>query len=220
MRSTKSLFAVAVASMLAIAAFSAATASAGTVLCTKPVTNCAEADVLPAGSYVTTGTDHVHFVIEESEGAKFVDCGQNIMSAKTTAKVGTPLPATFAGYLNPSKCHGWEALSSTCTSASMNTPPVGLVAGTWGAGTIEIGSASQPLTVTLKCNYGIFGEYTCVYTAANAVKMAFNGSIGVISNAPMSTTSSGFCGAYAPLVLNVENLANTGKDFISNYTGP
>jgi hypothetical protein len=212
------MVATAAAALAVMAAMTAVPASAGTVLCKVPATNCTPENVQPAGSYFTTGYPYAGgFVIEEAggENGAYLSCDSNAMSAKTEMKNGNPLPGEFNGML--SKCHPWANPEATCGSSSMNHPPVTFEAGVYGEGTVRIGSSSQPLTVSAKCNLAGLGEISCTYTAKNTVVMSFNSYVATVSNASM-TSSGGLCGWSNPVLNVAGNQPNKGEEFISSAT--
>jgi hypothetical protein len=208
-----------IAAVMALGAAFAASASAGTVLCDAQANPCAPGDVEPAGSYFVTGkiNDYSAFVIKGS-GTTTLQCSFNLMSAKTTTKNGNPLPATFAGTLNPSSCKGFSQPAPNCASTSMNSPPTTLETTTENSGTMRIGSATQPLTISMQCNFpGLGGEYACTYAATGTVTMNVGEEAATIKAAPLTRVAGSSFACGTTRTLDVTNIMD-GTSYLSKAT--
>ncbi len=226
MKRVSILIAAAAAALAMTAAVGAGTASAGTVLCTKAVTTCAQSDIQPAGTYLMTGNngESSEYFVLRHEGEKQLECGFNLMMVETTLRNGNPQTGKFHGKLTASRCLVREQPTSTCTSATMNEPGTTVEATKNGGGVIKVGSASDPLSLTYTCKFpGAESSTTCVYQATGTVTMTqaeFGESVKV-SKAAFKKTSglTTYCGLESGWTLDVNNvLDNSTPDYIAKAT--
>ncbi len=159
--------ATAVFAMTAAVAAASASASTETVLCGKQVLFCPAVSVLPTGTQLVTavysgyeGSTNLQVVA----GSNWVTCTEAVMTARTTAKSGSPLPATGEDSLVAENCRANLArLNPACSSASMNNPPEA-IAVIKGGGVIRMGTAEQPLTLSFNCAAeNSIGPFRCTY---------------------------------------------------------
>jgi hypothetical protein len=193
------LVAVASAAM-AMAAMFAGSASAGTVLCDQPKFPCPQSEIEPAGSTFYAGNlGVVSFEVENS-----LKCTSNVLTPKSTSRIGNPLPAQFSGSVDPSSCWAPIAVKEAgmCTSVTMNSPPTNIKSTGAESAVVEIGSSAQPLTVSWLCNTSL-GTANCSYKAGDTVNLIVNGGSATIK-APLTKVSGNFlvCKSPANLVVN------------------
>lgn len=213
--------AVAAAAIAAMAALTAGPASAGTVLCKTHTATCAENDIKPAGSQLHTANTvydkEFGLTIKAYSGTKF-HCREDLTSVTSTMRNGNPLPADFYGAVEADTCKDIWFPKTSCTSVTMNSPSVSLEA-TEESSTLEIGSESEPLSISFECNFGGEVEETCVYEATDAVTMEL-GQFATIKGAPLVKTAgespscSMLSGGLTLWVNNVE----AGTSYLSQAT--
>ena len=213
MKRITSLVAVLAAAMALVAAFSAASASADTVLCSAyGETPCPLNEIEPAGSYLVTGNveNYLSFHIEASGQTEF-ECNHNTMIAESKQTIGNPLPSAFYGTL--SGCRNTGNANLACTG-SMNQPKTTLEAAAY-EGTMKIGSSTEPLAFTFECGVGSPGAYTCVYKATDTFNLNIEES-GVNALAvPLVRSSGSHCFNGSPRVWVRNELYG---NHISKYT--
>jgi hypothetical protein len=211
MKRITSLVAILAAVMALAAAFSAASASADTVICDSIKTPCQLEEVKPTGSTVITGNygQYLSFRIAAS-GMTEYECPNNTMIAQSKTAFGNPLAANFDGTL--SGCRQATGGKLACTG-SMNEPKTTLEAAATG-GTMKIGSSSEPLAVTLECGTS---PITCTYKAKDTFNLDVQAGGAKALQVPMylpgGTTPA--CNGSSPR-LTVENISE--GDYISKYT--
>jgi hypothetical protein len=183
----------AVAALAMTAVIGVASASAATVLCSKAETVCADANVLPAGTNSPLGISPPNggkFVVRGSSGAQ-TECHTAVVNSTSTAKWGNPLTGQAEFGVNAKNCASWQwsKESKACESIAFNKPKETYEATGGGAGIINIGSKSEPLTVSFACWSPLEGKVVeCTYKANAAVPVHYNGSEGTIKKAEAATT--------------------------------
>jgi hypothetical protein len=160
---------LALAVMALVAAFSAATASAGTVICASPVTTCPANEVQPAGSYVTAiSNPYTEFKGKFTLAAgnlNKVSCKSATIAFKSTAKSGVPLPGELSANVGTSGCTNMLA-EPACSSVTFNNAPETAESTGSGGGSVSIGTEATPMTISFKCTNSYWGTVACTYSAS------------------------------------------------------
>lgn len=206
---------VALAAVIAlVAAFSAASASAGTVLCDEEVTSCPLNSIQPAGSYVITG-DTAGFpgLQVSASGLIEFECSQNTMEAESKATLGSPLAAEFDGTLS-----GCLRGKKTPCTGSMNKPATTLE-GTATGGLMKIGTAAEPLALTFECEPESPAPYKCTYKMKDTLTLDIQEekTNALFKSMYLAAGSAGSCNASSPN-LSVRNQQSFGGAYISKYS--
>jgi hypothetical protein len=188
------LWAVAALAALAMTAVvGAVSASAATVLCSEAESVCAEKNVLPAGEglplAVAKPDGYGKFMIRGGVGG--VECNYAVINSTSTAEAGNPLPGQSTFGVNAKNCATWQwhEKSQPCKAVTFNNPKETLKATGNGAGTINIGSASEPLTVSFTCYTPLLEEVVeCSYKANSAVPVHYDGYEATILKTEATTS--------------------------------
>lgn len=215
--------AVAAAAVAAMAALTAGPASAGTVLCKTLTTTCAQENIKSVGSSLNTGNVSKYqgegLVVKGSLGAKF-RCYGDLMGVTPTMRNGNPLPGEFHGAVEAPTCSDVSFPATECSSVTMNSPPSSLEATEEGR-VMEIGSASEPLSVSFDCDFNGEVEEVCTFEATDTVTMTL-GENAAIDGAPLTRTAgeSVSCTAFSGgpgFSLWVDN-SEDGTSYVSQAT--
>jgi hypothetical protein len=180
---------------LAMTAAVGASSASAEVLCSKPVFLwCGAENILPAGSPIGVGTYGRGLTIGNNWSK--AECYGQIVAKSTTKSTanGVPLPATTENLLN--NCVTVSPYKGvSCQTSSMSRPKASFeVGGSWGAGIIRLGSAAEPLTLSISCT-GEGQTVSCIYKATEAVQLHMQTSgenaanKATIAETPMTASS-------------------------------
>jgi hypothetical protein len=146
------------------------------VLCSHAETHCAAANVQPAGSTLTYvaapegGVLEGHFSLDVAPGVPALSCGWATFGAQTKEKENFFLAASMVTNIESDSCTYFGGASS-CSSASMNTPPATIIWEEGNSGTVVIGTTVNPLTVSFTCTKPDGKAVSCTFARPKAVNL-------------------------------------------------
>jgi hypothetical protein len=183
--------------MALTAAVGTGSASA-TVLCKKVVGGsgiCPTGSVLPAGSgFSFASYEGEKEVFNLTGGGVPIHCNRVAIGGLTTAASGEPLPISGGGIIDQCWQGFKEATANKCGGTFSSTKDaLGATGG--GAGVLTIGSAAEPLVVSLTCENASKESYGCTFKSGAKPVGLWNrytteeGGIGRVENGAMFVTS-------------------------------
>jgi hypothetical protein len=179
-----------------------------TVLCGETSLGvCPNGAIKPAGTTAYVGGNAGFKLTPTASSGAPVECPQT-MWFTTASEGGSPLAATMGSAIYTAACKAFTN-GQPCTAASWNNPPSTISSSAANKGTIAVGTAAQPLTLTVTCQSYLnpTEQSTCKWAAKGPVNISVDESNAVVTASPMTlvegTKSIFFCGSSGEATLSL-----------------